>query len=264
MSRRFAIHAPKTIRAADSSVTVTQDAQGYKLASSATGGGGASAADHFIVGSGGDADTDLTNRVVIPGLSGSPDVRAGGASDDEFDAFAGWTTLGSLDTSNVTDFKSHYHIKKNTSGTQVDGIYKACPTIPFTFTAKLSGYQFTNSYQTPSILIGEASPGKLETWGIQYTGSVLLQRNAWTDRTTRGSNTNDTSHAEIDSLAPFYLRIVVNSSTNVDFGLSGNGFFYRYAITAYNPGFTVGSVGIGVMAFNAVPCEAVWDWVRFT
>lgn len=93
-------------------------ALGLKWAAAGGGGGGS---DLVQVASG-------AGSVVIPGLKGSPDAQPAspGAKDDEFDALSGWTTLGTLDTSNVLDFPSHWHVKRACSS-EIDGIYKAIP-----------------------------------------------------------------------------------------------------------------------------------------
>lgn len=53
--------------------------------------------------------------------------------------FSGWSTLGTLNTSNVTDFASHWHGKRTIAAAQ--DIYKAIPAggMPFTVVAHLVG-----------------------------------------------------------------------------------------------------------------------------
>src|SRR5260370_29036811 len=86
--------------------------------------------------------------VVIPGFAGSPDIRAGGANDDEFESTAasgatGWTTFGGPTASDEnTTAKSHFYIKK-TSNSALDslcGILKTAPAIPFTVITKVSDW----------------------------------------------------------------------------------------------------------------------------
>lgn len=245
----------------DENVTERDNGATWDDITDAGAGGGASTADPFIIGKG--TAADLSAAIQIPGLSSHPDKKAAGGDDDEFDALSGWTTLGSLDTSNVTDYASLYHIKKNSSGTQVDGIYKA-KSGAFTMTAKMNDYLFKQNYQTPGIMIGEASPGKLVTWGPQYSLNGL-ELNPWTNRTTRGTQ-QDFSYAPFGSnnAGTLYLQIVAHSDSDVDFNVSLTGYFFNMLKSAYNPGFTIGSVGICVIGFAAVPCEALFDWVRFT
>jgi hypothetical protein len=225
------------------------------------GGSGAATTDHFVTTQ---TEGDLSAAIVIPGLAGSRDKVAGGGSDDEFTSLSGWTTLGALDTLNASDFASHLHIKKNTSGTQVDGIYKACPTIPFTMTAKMVDYSFSANYHSPGIMLAEASPGKIMTFAPIYS-TPLFEVAPWTNRTTRGSPSDyNANYTFLNGAFPLYLRLVVNSSTNIDVSFSSSGFLWHTLATAYNPGFTVGAVGFCLMAYNAIACEAVYDWVRFT
>lgn len=124
--------------------------------------------------------------------------------------------------------------------------------------------KFDANYQTPGIMIGEASPGKLATWGPQFALNGL-ELNPWTNRTTRGTQQDFNYLAYGSNTAgPLYLQIIVHSDTNVDFGVSVGGYIFKLLKTAYNPGFTIGSVGICVIGFSGVTVEALFDWVRFT
>ena len=54
-------------------------------------------------------------------------------------ARSGWTTLGTLDTSNVTDVPSHWHVKRTRSADK--GIYK--PSMPFTMSLTVTAKELT-------------------------------------------------------------------------------------------------------------------------
>lgn len=249
------------VLAADSTISVS--GSGVKTSNVASTG------DHYVVGQGGEGDTDIANRVVIPYLTVHPDIRVAGTNDDEFDAtLSGWTTLGSLNTSvSNSDLKSHYHIARTTGGLAVDGIYKACPSIPFTMTAKLSAHVMTTNYQSIGILIAEATPGKINGFSLIHdstqTMGAYLGHSAWTDRTHFGSVTNDRS--VVRGMLPIYLRIVVHSSTNVDYAFSYDGLLYTTVASGNNPSFTVGAVGLWVTSFSGSASEeGYFDWIRFT
>lgn len=245
---------PVTLETEGSLYIVRSAANTYRLgASGGSGGGGSSDAILGQTGIGG---------ARIPGLQGSPDIRVAGTNDDEFDAtLSGWTTLGALDTLNAnTDFKSRLHIAKTTSGVQLDGIYKASPTIPFTVTMKVDDRLQIASRQV-GIILAEAAPGKLYSFGTAY--DVVWDSGVWTNRTTRASFS---SGAAVNYNATRYLRIVVTSSTSVSIQFSRSGYLWTTGGSAINPlgGSTVGAVGIYVTAFAANPSEGVIDWIRFS
>lgn len=230
------------------------------------GAGGAPSTAKYIVSA---AHGSLSAEIVIPGLAGSPDVVPSSPSsdDDEFDAaLSGWTTLGSLDTSEANVIPSHYHIAKTATGTfEVHGIYKAAPGVPFTVTVALPDYLLDTNYQHYAIMLADSTPTKLFLWGPLHQSAngvpELLAAN-WNSRTSRGSFTEYTGTRV---LAPKYLRLVVNSSTDLDLWWSHNGLVWKRQATAWNPGFTVANVGLALTGNDvSVTAEAAFDWVRFT
>lgn len=237
----------------------------------AVGAGGAATTDHFIVGQGGEGDTDLSAKVIIPRLSGDPDIRVAGVNDDEFDTtdtsdpMTGWTTMGSPTAHNINSTaKSHYYIKVNANAsTAFCGIYKAMSS-PFTVTCKVADLTNVGNYNTAALFVAEAAPGKMWTISVQYSNAPFTVRTeSWTSPTS--GSANGAGFAERVAPPPVYLRIVVNSTTNVDFLFSKTGFIYTPVSSAVNPGFTIGSVGIAVQPINAsFAMQAAFDWIRFT
>lgn len=231
---------------------------------------GAQGSADAIVGASG------TGGAIIPGLVGSPDVRVAGTNDDEFDTtdtsdpMTGWTTLGTPTAHDINNtVKSHYYLQKSAaSGDVAYGIYKACPTIPFTMTAKLAAANITANFNSAGIFVAEAAPGKLLTFAMVHNSSAFgtapnigAHVDLWTNRTTYGSNVTTKQGPD----APIYLRIVVTSSSNIAFYYSKDGMVWRLLQSGYNPSFTVGAVGLHVNANNAsAGVEALYDWVRFT
>lgn len=216
-------------------------------------------------GSGGNADSVLSqlggSGVRISGLQADADVDVAGVNDDEFNSgLSGWTTLGSLDTADSNgDIKSHLHLLKDPSGFQLDGIYKACPSIPFTVTLKVSD-RIQLSGREAGLFLAEAVPGKLYTFG--HTFDATWDSGVWTNRTTRTSfASGDPNFGHPNR----YLRIVVASSTSITIQFSQNALIWTTAATGLNPlgGSTVGSVGIFITAFAADRAEGVFDWIRF-
>lgn len=199
--------------------------------------------------------------VVIPGLKASPDVvpASPNAADDEFGALSGWTTLGTLDVSNVTDFASHVHIGRTAGAWRCDGIYKATPSTPFTVTAKLADHLAINDYRQAALFVGAATPGAALTFGPYFETSQKISRQLW------GSPTSRTSYVmTAGAPGPIYLRMVVTSSTDVVCWYSYSGLLYQLAFATTNPGFTIGSVGFVMSDYYGAKVEAAFDWIRFT
>jgi len=241
-----------------------------------------------VLGAGGGGGSDLVQTasgagsVYVPGLRGSPDriPTSPSAFDDEFTALSGWTTLGTLDTSNVTDFPSHWHVKRTNGALGLDGIYKTAPSMPFTVTAKLNASnlpQFSAgtasgaNYHTAAILLTEASPGKCLTFGFTVNAAVIyttLYR--WTTRASFATNV-DASTGVSSLTAPTntwpYIRLVVASSTDVSGFISRDGFLWFPTVGQQNltTNLTVANVGLAICdPGSGSTIEAVFDWIRFT
>jgi hypothetical protein len=221
-------------------------------------GSGGSASDVVQVSSG-------MGSVTIPGLKGSPDAVPGSPSsyDDEFEALSGWTTLGTLAVSNVTDFASNWHGQQSVLASRVDGIYKAAPSTPFTVTTKLTGFRFGDSYQCQGPMITATSPGALFTFVILYNaGAVQLWTFQWSNNTTIGTQTNVFNPTFLPGT--LYMRMVVNSGTNVDVAHSFDGLFWRTDATGLASGLTPANAGLCVGRGLAQAAEVACDWIRFT
>lgn len=220
----------------------------------------------FDEASGGSPDAVLAqagaNGVTISGLQSDPDADVAGVNDNEFNAaLSGWTTLGSLDTADANGtFKSQLHLVKNTSGFQLDGIYKACPSIPFTVTMKVTDRIQLTGRQV-GLFLAEAVPGKLYTFGHAF--DVIWDSGVWSDRTTR---TSFSSGATNNGHPNKYLRIIVHSSTDIDIQISQTGWIWTTVASAVNPlgGTAVTKVGIFITSFAAVKAEGLVDFIRFT
>jgi len=203
--------------------------------------------------------------IIIPGLAGSPDIVPSSPSgyDDEFSALSGWTTLGTLDTLNVTDFASHVHIKRATGAWDVDGIYKTCPSMAssWTVTAKFTDYFAAANYQQCGLMLAEASPGKLYIFGPLYTGSAAIYSTTWTNRTSRSGYESGV----VNPVLYQYFRLIVASSTNVTCQISRSGIFWTTIFANRNPNFTIGNVGIAITTNDASgTMGTIVDWIRFT
>jgi len=205
--------------------------------------------------------------VRIPGLSGSPDrvPASPSAYDDEFDAtLSGWTTLGALDIADSNAIPSHLHLTKTlTVAMNGDGIYKACPSMPFTVTAKLTDYLHNANYSNVGLMVGEATPGKFMLFGpcfhSSYNWWTAFSYAVWNSRTSRAS------WVPSDGPRQPYVRMIVASSTSVTMQVSGDGLIWVTKHTAINPGFTIGSAGFYITGNEgAFTVELAADWIRFT
>jgi len=272
------VHGTSTTRlgvGSDTQVLIADSTQtlGVKWGSVSVAGG-ASTADHFIVGMGGEGDTDLSNKIVIPGLSGSPDIRVAGTNDDEFDQNAsgtpsGWTDIssGAADTIDTNTYKSHLHLKANAAGgTAWKGIYKTAPSMPFTMIAKFADVASKSNFNYEAMGVGESgSTGKFTICGVQ-TNNNGLRTACVTDYTNRTTVSAGIFSGTAESgRPPVYFKMIVTSSTSISYWYSVGGMIWNPLAAARNPGFTVAIVCLMVNAESGTdPAELYVDWVRFS
>lgn len=226
-------------------------------------GGGASVNDNFIVGQNGQNNSDLTNKVIIPGLTASPDIRVAGVNDDEFDSagLTGWTLLNTPTTSNsnTAALSCAYLKSAATTGDNWRGIYKANPTIPFTVTCKVNDRQCGGGANGAGLFIGLAVPGNMSILAFNGNNDIGLFQY------TTPSNFSSTvaSNGNYRSTCG-YLKFVVNNATSVDAYFSQHGLSFT-KLTNFNPGFTIGSVGLCVQSNDSSnPGDGYFDWIRFS
>jgi hypothetical protein len=251
--------AGKLTVGADSTVLTVSPSTHVPVWSAPAGGG----SDLVQVSSG-------MGSVVIPGLKGSPDAVPGSPSgyDDEFNALSGWTVLGTLDTSNVTDFPSHWHAKRVNGAVAADGIYKTAPSTPFTVTCKLAASTVWKgaNYNGAGLLLTENAPGKLCVYAlVSNTAVVWTSLYRWTNRTTYSSTTDISLGIATAYPVPKYLRVIVTASNNITCDVSYDGFIWTTTHAGADSLLTVANVGLYIGdAAAAGTVEAVFDWIRFT
>lgn len=226
-------------------------------------GGGSSDAILGIAGAGG---------ARISGLQGSPDVTVGGGSDKEFDSSTlGGTAVGSLTTEDAdTTRRGHYYQKMNaTASFGLVGRIWTPPSTPYTVTAKLSDATMAAQFHRIGMAVTEASPGK--TAGIYHeynTSSIRAISTITSTSPTAGAayRNEGVSVGNIHIQCPLYFRIIVVSSTDITFQFSTGGMTFRtHGAANYNPGFTIGGIGLFADPENSsINLEAFWDWLRFT
>lgn len=153
------------------------------------------------------------------------------------------------------------------------GVYKPVPAMPFTVTALIEN--ITNpasNYSDIGIMLGEATPGKFihGCLDVAFIGQFNLYGSYWPNPTTWSNNIGDGHLVSGPPPVSHFSRFVVHSQTNVDgyystdVGLDPDdaGVTWYHWLSAYNPGFTIGSVGFDLHGGGAgVSYSARW---RFT
>jgi len=221
---------------------------------------------------------EVPGAIIVPGYGSDPDAIPARPHpyDEEFDRPLGgqWTKIeaGSTFDTDVNDTVPSCLYIGNITGGTTPGFYKPAPAIPFTVTAKIAALSWPLNGTSPGIgdmgiMLGEATPGAFIHGCLDgaEVGFLCIVGSKWTNPTTwltniPASGVNSPSRcAGFAYMRPHYVRFVVNSTTNVDGYFSWNGRVWIQWLTAYNPGFTIASVGVdphvGAVAF---------DWLRFT
>lgn len=178
----------------------------------------------------------------------------------EFDttSLTGLTALGSPDTENAdSTIPGHlYYVDLNGAYSWV-GRYLTAPSAPFTAITLVRTIPFSN-FNSAGIFIGESPPGNADWFYIGENGGTKLAL----DRATPTAFSSNISNQGYGS-PHGYLAIRVNSSSNVDYSYSQDGYIWRNRQTARNPSITIGTVGIAVKAENGThPAGAAFDFLR--
>lgn len=254
--------------------TLTDNGGGSVSIDIGTGGSGASTADHFIVGQGGEGDSDLSNKVIIPGLSASPDIRVAGANDWEFDSSTttGWSSFaggGATTFDFDTTVKSHAYVKCATNGSadKFGGIIHAAPSVGYTMTAKMTDRTPGTLGNWPGIFVSDSATaagqsvmiGSYESGGAGSLGYV--RGYSFSNLQAPGFTTD--SGNKFWCTAPLYLRIKVTAANNIDVLASYNGLIWFTVHAGYSNMSTAAYFGICIDSFSTA-VEAVFDWIRFT
>jgi hypothetical protein len=217
---------------------------------------------------------------VLGELDAAITAAGGGATDDTIPvggtlyagtATTGWTAFGS---GGLTTFDADttvpgalYLRKASTGGNNDYGVSRAISSLPRTITAKLKAVDAYQNYHGAGIMVGDSTPSAHTTWGITHdTASVagrLLQRYAWTSPTSAGAATGypGSSSPGLTPSIPLWLRLVVNSSTDIEYWASWDGYLYFRFAAAINPGFTVATFGAFIFGFG-IDMRAAFDWIH--
>lgn len=210
------------------------------------------------------------------------------ASDDEFTTVSastpsGWTIveagISGFDYDVNTSIESCLYMDITAQGAHTPGFYKACPSLPFRVTAKIAAYSNplgTSNRTDVGLFIGEATPGKFihGCLDVAEDNYMTICGSKWNSPTSWNSNIGDFLNSSSGAgnqvrvqgwgyLRPHWVRFDVHSSTNVDGYVSWDGLLFTKWLSAYNPGFTVGSVGLDIHAGDASECAVAVDYIRF-
>lgn len=170
------------------------------------------------------------------------------------------TMVGSYDVN--TTSPGHLYMAGAVGGSL--GIYRSIPTMPFTVTAFISDNGLSNgSFSDVGVVLGEATPGQFihGCWDVSGLGHFNVLGSYWPSPTVWSNNFSDFGNVGSTALA-HYSRFTVHSTTNVDGYYSTDGSSWSQWLTAYNPGFTIGSVGLDM--HSVAGTHAAFDWIRFT
>ena len=205
-----------------------------------------------------------SGTVVAVGASGSSlwspdDIPASPhASDQEFNAtLSGWSTLGSLDTSEANVIPSHVRLVKSSgTGDGFHGIYRACPSTPFTMTTHLRDWDSKLPYKGCGLMLLDAGPAKIFAFGpaSEYQPGV-----SWMKANVGGARG---SYNSVGSTPRSFYRMIVTSGSDVVLQYSTNGVVWETAYASMDSSLTPAYFGLFVWPYNQT-VEAVFDWIRF-
>lgn len=206
-------------------------------------------------------------------------------NDEEFTgALSGsWHVIDSGTTQTYdagSTITSCLYIESNSPGAHTNGVYKAwTPTAGAKVTAKIAGYAnpLGAGVRTDvGLFLGEATPGKFihGCLDVAEDDYMTICGSYWTSPTVWSNNIGDFLNAGSGAgsawrsqgfgyLRPHWVRFVYNSSSSIDGYVSWDGLLFTKWLSAYNPGFTIGSVGIDMHVGTALNEVAV-DYLRFS
>lgn len=233
------------------------------LAVPAGGGGGGSDLAQTYSGGG---------SVYIPGTTiGDPHKMPASpnASDDEFHTVTG-TVLGTLDTDNITDAKSWWHVER-VIATDVNGRYWTIPSLPCTIEMGFRVVLPTGNHASIGLMLLDSTPTAIRNFELNAAGgSYNFSLRRWTNRTTFASSIDVAIGAPTPAATvpfEFYIRLLVTSSSSVTASYSHDGYFWTSPATlaAISPTLTPGFFGIQMSdPLGAATIKAFVDYVRVT
>lgn len=192
----------------------------------------------------------------------------------EFDtsSLAGLTAMGAALTTedaNTTIAGNYYGAVAANASVAWKGRYVVQAT-PFTAVTKLTGFGGFGAFNACALFVGPNAPGALHLLGPRFTSTSVpaLQLTTYTSPTGTGTDLG-AGLTNVGGAIPMYLAVVANTSDDVDFYYSYNGYIWSRWVANVDPTYTVGVVGIAVNAENATTAAAyaadylrVWNSVK--
>jgi hypothetical protein len=198
------------------------------------------------------------------GSASDPTIPSGGTLYDGTST-SGWTNAG-LDTFNAdSTIPEHFYLlEASPGGNNCYYVHRSLGgSLPRTYTMKVSDFLMFANYQSVAIVLGD-SGGKLVTFGAVSDGNDrYFQRYLWNSASSAGGNANYLSGvgALHGNRLPLYLRIIVNSTTDLDLQVSRGGLIWHEVATAFNPSMTIDRFGMAIFTFGSRG-EAAIDWIH--
>ena len=215
----------------------------------------------------------VTVDATAGGGGSDPTIPSGGTLYDGTST-AGWTQFGSggLTTfdANTTVPDALFLEKTSTGGNNDYGVYRAVGgSFPRTYTMKIKSALSYANYHGIGLMFGDSTPTAHQTWTLThdttYVTGLAPQRTAWTSPTSAGANTAypGSSNPGLSPQIPFWLQVVVTSSSSVAFNASRDGYHYYTFASGINPGFTIATFGIVIFGFG-IDMRGSVDWIHET
>lgn len=145
------------------------------------------------------------------------------------------------------------------------GIVRPCPAIPFTVTARISAVDNdASTFSDCGVMLGEATPGAFihGCLDVAILGHFTILGSLWASPYEWLQNIHDNPITLGGTPpVPHYSRFTVNTQNDVDGYYSTDGSTWSQWLNAYNPPFTIGSVGLDL---HGTGTSFAVDWLRFT
>jgi hypothetical protein len=178
---------------------------------------------------------------------------------------SGFTAIGGIDTFDAdTTIPEHFYLLEASSGG--NNIYGATHAVggsfPRTYTARVDDILQVANYQGCGMILGDGT--KLVSWGTIFdSNDVYFQRYLWNSVSSAGANANYLNGGSLKQAfsRPIWLRIIVNSTTDLDLQWSRGGYIWQEAATALNPSMTIDRFGLFVYGFGA-RAEGTVKWIH--
>lgn len=180
----------------------------------------------------------------------------------ETSSLSGLTIVGSPDSEDADTTASDYYYVADNDNTTVGRMISI--SAPFTSITKVV-YDPHPTNNGAGVFIGAASPSSgLEMVGPfnSPTGGAGTKLMAWIKYSNLSTYGGASGSVGLPGSPYYYVMARVNSTTNVDYAYSMNGYYWTFLTTARNPSLTIGSTGIFVTTGDSTRAFALFDWFR--